>query len=226
MGRTVKARVRELLAEGRYTALAELARQKRRTLGSLISLTYDTDPAVGWRAVEAMGVAAERLTDEDPDVVREHLLRRLFWLITEESGAICWRAPEAIGEIAARRPDVYGDYIPIVAHLLVEMAEEDLGHFRAGILWAIGRLGPVAGDRMVGVLPAVVTALKSPDPQVRGMAVRALAATGHRDLLAGHRELLTDDAPVELFEDGTLGQTTVGELMRRALSDGEEASTG
>jgi hypothetical protein len=34
-------------------------------------------------------------------------------------------------------------------------------------------------------------------------------------LLAKRRELLADEGPVEVYEDGTLSHTTVGALFRR-----------
>ncbi len=212
-----KETVRDMLVEGRLPAIAELARVKRRTLGILISLTYDTDPVVAWRAVQAMGLSAERLAPRAPDVVREQLLRRLFWLITEESGGICWYAPQGMAEVVRRLPDRFGEFAPIVMNLLVEMAEEDLGHFRPSVLWAIGRLGPVAADHLDDILTEVVAALDHPDPQVRGLAAWALGETGRGDILKERPDLLDDDAPFPLFEDGTLTETSPAAVARRAL---------
>ncbi|HKJ92598.1 MAG TPA: hypothetical protein VJ957_05480 [Longimicrobiales bacterium] len=206
--------LRDLLVAGDFAEIARLARARTRVLGDLVPLTYDRDPQVAWRAVEAMGAAGAACAEHDPGPVREHL-RRLYWLLSEESGGICWRAPEAIAEIAARRPDLFGDYIPIVVHMILEMADEDLEHFRPGLLWAIGRLGDTAAGEMEAVLPAVAAALDHPDPQVRGMAVRALQRTGHADLLAGRPALLADDGPVDLYEAGVLHRTTVGTLAQR-----------
>lgn len=205
--------LRDLLAGGRLDDLAGPPRP-RRVLARLVPLTYDADPLVAWRAVEAMGVVAERLSESDPDAVREHL-RKLFWLITEESGGICWRAPEAMAEIVRRRPDRYGDYVPIVVHLILEMAEEDLAHFRPGLLWAIGRFGLLGAEYLDDVLPAMVAALEHPDPQVRGMAVWALGEVGCGDILAGREALLADEGLVELYEDGVLVTTTPGALAAR-----------
>lgn len=186
-------------------------------LGTLVSLTYDADVRVAWRAVEAMGVVAARLADEEPGAVRE-LLRRLMWLITEESGAICWRAPEAMAEIVARCPDSFGDYVPIVVHLLLETAEEDLAHFRAGILWAIGRLGPLAAPLVDEVLPAVRAALDHPDAQVRAMAVWCLGRIGRADVLVDRAELTSDEGGADVYEDGLLRRTTVARLTETALA--------
>ena len=83
----MKKRLRELLAQQCFDEIANLAGGKRRVFGLLISLTYDREPLIGWRAVEAMGAAAQRVAQDDPDCVRD-LLRRLYWLMSEESGGI------------------------------------------------------------------------------------------------------------------------------------------
>jgi hypothetical protein len=195
-----------------------MAARRKRVLGSLVSLTYDADPQIRWRAVEAVGAAASRVAEGDPDQVREHL-RRLLWLMSEESGAICWHAPEAMAEIVLRQPKVFAEYIPIVVTLIENLAEEDLEHFKAGTLRAIGRLGAVAGDRVREVTPAVASALRDSDPQVRGMAVWCLNEVGSAELLADHPELLSDEGTVDLYEDGRLVRTTVSRLVRDALAD-------
>jgi hypothetical protein len=190
--------------------------RKKRVLGSLVASTYDADPRISWRAIEALGVAASRVAEDDPDHIRQ-LLRRLLWLINDESGGICWRAPEAMAEILRRQPTLYADYIPIVTLLLVNLEEEDLERFRAGVLRAIGRLGALARDSFQDVAPAVASALIDSDPQVRGMAVWCLHEVGRADLLAGRLDLIADEDPVDLYEDGILTRTTVSQLVQRAL---------
>lgn len=218
-GRRLKRDLRGLLAADRLARIEQLARGERGVLGALLTLTFDRDPVVAWRAVEATGVAAARIAEDDPAHVREHL-RRLFWLLTEESGGVCWRAPEAMAEIVSRRPDLFADYAPIVSHLLLEMAEEDLGHFRPGILWAIGRLGPLAADVGEDVLRAVEDALAHADAAVRGRAAWCLGRLGRLGALIRRRDLVADAGAVEMFEDGVLRVTTVGALVERALGAG------
>jgi hypothetical protein len=211
-----KAALRDLLDRGRLEQVAEAGGRTKRVLGTLVSLTFDPDPQIGWRAVEAMGLVAARVAEHHPDHVREHL-RRLLWLLSEESGGVCWRAPEAMAEIVRRRPGLFADYIPIVVSLIMSMEPEDLDRFRAGTLWAIGRLGPVAGDHLASVLSAVTAALDNRDPQVRGMAVWALMQLGRAAPLASRPDLLADEGSVELYEDGVLRRTSVRSLTRRAL---------
>ena len=212
----LKETLRGLLVLGSLEGVAELAERRRRVLGSLVSLTFDLDPLISWRAVEAMGVACDRLAEVDPESVRQHV-RRLNWLITEESGGICWRSPEAMAEVVCRRPRLLADYLPIIVSLLQEMAEEDLGHFRAGILWAIGRLGPAVREHVPRVLPAIAAALDHGDSQVRGMAVWCLSEVGQGACITDRPDLLSDEGPVDLYEEGRLAHTTVGCLARRAV---------
>jgi len=214
----IKKVLRDLLEKPDFGQIAEVAVEKKRALGSLISLTFDGDEQIAWRAVEAMGLAADRIAEEDPDAVRNHL-RRLYWLISEESGGVCWRAPQSMAEIVRRNPKLFADYIPIIVSLITSMAEEDLEGFRPGILWAIGRLAPVAGDHVQEVLPAIVSALDDSNPQVRGMAVWCLTQLRKAELLAGRPELPGDEGPVDLYEDGRLNRTSVCDLVRRATGE-------
>ena len=84
----LKDNLHDLLVRGALEQVAKIAERKKRVLGSLVSLTYDPDRLVSWRAVEAMGLACDRIAHEDPECVVQHV-RRLYWLITEESGGIC-----------------------------------------------------------------------------------------------------------------------------------------
>jgi hypothetical protein len=52
------------------------------------------------------------------------------------------------------------------------------------------------------------------------MAVWCLREVGLAELLADRPELLSDEGPVDLYEDGLLSRTTVSHLVERALSDG------
>jgi methylated-DNA-[protein]-cysteine S-methyltransferase len=212
----LKETLRQLLEDGKLEEVAEIATGRKRTLGSLIALTFDADLQVGWRSIESMGLAVERLSRRSPGYVKDHM-RRLYWLITEESGGIFWRAPECMAECSARLPELLHDFIPIAFHLLETLEDEDLGHFRPGALWAVGRLSGLAGNELESVLPLVRDALSDRDPQARGMAVWCLDQAGEGDCLVGRGELLEDDGPVDLYEERVVHRTTVAELTRRVL---------
>jgi hypothetical protein len=213
----VKKHLRELLDTGRIEQIIDLAGRQRRVLSTLLSLTFDAEPLIAWRAVEAMGAAAARIADDDPEYVRAHL-RRLRWLISDESGGICWHSPEAMAEIIRRRPAMFPDDISVVVYLLRVMEEEDLVRFRAGILWAIGRLGDIAASDIDAVLPAIAACLDNADPQVRGMAVWCLAQCRRTEPLKARRDLLSDEGTAEIYLDGHLARRSVADLMRQALT--------
>ncbi len=212
----MKKRLRELLEQNRMGEIADLAADNRRVMVLLRSLTYDRDPLVGWRAVEAMGEAAARVGQSAPEAVIEQL-RGLYWLLSEESGGVCWHGPAAMAEIVRRTPEESATYLPITLSLLNEMADEDLDHFRPDILWGIGRLGSRAVPELDLVLPAIQASLDTQDPQARGLAAWCLGQVGRGELLAERTDLLADNEPVELYENGSIIRTTVRELVSRAL---------
>jgi len=217
---SIKKTLRELLDRARFEQIAEMAVDKKRVLGSLVSLTFDPEELIVWRAVEAMGLTASQVARRDPEYVRNHL-RRLHWLLSEESGGVCWRAPEAMAEIVRHEPELYAECLPIIVSLMTSMAEEDLEHFRAGILWAIGRLGAACQVHVQAVLPALPPALDDSNAQVRGMAVWCLGQVGQAELLADRSDLLCDEGPVDFYEDALLNRTSVCRLLRRALGDAD-----
>jgi len=217
--RALKKTVRDLLVKGELEQVAELATEKKRVLGTLIALTYDSELEVVWRSIEAMGLAVERLASSEKRYLKEHM-RRLYWLITEEAGAVFWRAPECMAECCVRLPTLFKSHIPIAFHLLETLEEEDLEHFRPGTLWAIGRLIGVAGEDLHTVLPLVIEALDRPDPQARGMAVWCLGEAGETGILEGRPDLLEDQGPVHLYRDRVLEETSVGRLTREVLEQG------
>jgi hypothetical protein len=213
---TLKGSIRELLVRGDLEGVADVARERTRTLGSLVALTFDSDVQVVWRAIEAMGLSVEALSHRDPRPVKEHM-RRLCWLASEESGGVLWRAPECMAECSARLPRLLGDFIPIAFHLLETLAEEDLEHFRPGALWAVGRLGRLVPGDLPALLPLVVKALDDPDPQARGMAAWCLGEVGEGRRLEDRQDLRRDPASMRLYRNRIVEEISVGDLVREIL---------
>ncbi len=217
MARTsLKTQIRELLLNGDLEGVAGMAVARRRVLGQLVSLTFDSDQLVVHRAIEATGLCAERLAPVDPESLLE-LLRRLNWMITEESGGICWRAPEMMAEIVRCDPDRFSDFLHVTASFLITMEPEDLEHFRASVLRALGLLSIIPDERQAELIPLMMASLDSPDPQVRGMAVWALSELGKNAVLGERSELLSDQEEVEYYSEGELSRITVAELTGSLL---------
>jgi hypothetical protein len=211
----VKDQLRDWLASQRFEMIVELAGGKKRILSLLTGLTYDQDPLISWRALEAIGLAAGRIADDDPEFVRNHL-RRLMWLLNDESGGIGWRAPEAMAEILCSHPQSFTEFVPIIISFL-DMEEEDAPRFRPGTLWAIGRLAQTIPEELQPAVAWVAPCLDDPNPQTRGLAAWCLGKLKATGYLVGRDALLRDEGPVEFYADGRLVSTSVGELARAAL---------
>jgi len=142
--------VRRWVKDAEYVPLLALARHKKRTLSMLTALTYDEDASVSEAAIIASGMAAKIIAERDPEYIRNYLLR-LFWLVNDESGGIGWKAPELIGEILFNCPG-FEQFFPLLISLL-EIENEDAPRFRAGTIWAIGRVAQSAKEAMAPALP-------------------------------------------------------------------------
>ncbi len=165
----IKRQVKMLLAQNDRATIGRLALSHRPVLSYLTALTYDPDPEVAGRALTALGEVAGAVSDSDAEFVRGHL-RRLFWLLNDESGGVGWRAAEAIGEIIRARPERFAEFIPNLVWLL-DMEAEDAPRFRSSILRGILRVAEVtdlSGQAdLITFLEALTTA---PDAEQRALA--------------------------------------------------------
>ena len=96
--RTHKTAVREILADRDFNAVAAWADSVRSPQRVLFSLALDADELIAWRAIEAIGKMAAIQAESDLEKIRDSV-RRLLWLMNDESGGLGWRSPEMIGEI-------------------------------------------------------------------------------------------------------------------------------
>lgn len=206
-----KENVVALLEEKQYEQLAEAIINKKSNLRYLNRLLYDPEKLIRWRAIEAMGVMADRLAGEDPEAVRV-ILRKLLWTINDESGGIGWSAPECIGEIIYRRPDMFAEFASIV------LARVDEPMLRRGVLWAAGRIALARPALVREDLPLLTGFVYDADPVVRGYTLRLLDIMGEKIDLQRKIRLLEDRSPVPVYENGLLKETTVAELAARLSS--------
>jgi hypothetical protein len=217
----VKSQVRSWLACADFQRVVDAALERDRTVGVLISLTFDADPLICWRAIDAIGRCAERLSVIRPESMKDYL-RRLFWMMSDESGSVAWHAPEAVGEIIRSDPRLFADFIPMTISLL-EMEPEDRPSFLPGILYALGRIGEVVPDSMDACLPQIMNALTESDAQSRAIALWCLGRLRAGKLPFHSRDLLHDQGKVLVYRDGQLVETTISILMSEVLADPSQA---
>ncbi|MBM3746568.1 MAG: hypothetical protein FJW34_12300 [Acidobacteria bacterium] len=153
--------------------LREAAAQPARVLRYLTGRLY-ADPAEKWRAVRALGelaAAAGLLSDERLG----ELLRRYFWALNDESGAVPWGIPEAIGELLAVRPSFQRDFLPLLCSLAHQDEVFQTGPILEGVCWALGRVGPPVAACDPEAVAALRDAAAHPDAGLREAAAAALA---------------------------------------------------
>ena len=155
----MKSQLRKWLSEGEFQQIIDNASEHGRTVNTLISLTYDTDPLIHWRALDAVGRCAEKLCTTRAEALK-NLLRRLFWQMSDEAGSMAWHAPEAIGEIVQADPHTFADFIPLTVSLLY-LEPEDLPRFLPGTLYALGRIGEKQPDAVKGGFSRMLEALSA-----------------------------------------------------------------
>ncbi len=211
-----KDEVRQMVEGRDWQGLLAFDREESDTGPLLLALAFDLDDRVRWRAIEGLGRWS---AEADLERVR-NLIRRVLWLMNDESGGLAWHGPEVIGEILANAPALIDEYGRIVASFIHE------DPFGPGAAWAMARLAPLSPETFDDRIDDLTGAVESSDPALRGYGLLALASL--RPRLA--RKLATqrdrDQARVWTYErgPGEPSTTTVAALAQRVLDLGAEAA--
>ena len=203
----VRAALREAVAARDLETICEYAATRRRALSELYAMTYHRDPLVVWRAVEAIGIAADVKSRIDMERVRD-FIRRCIWMMNDESGGIGWHSPEVIGEVLFRVPMLLGEYGALLFHYF------DESPFERGAVAAIARIAPLASGMVKSHLPKVEAMLRSSDAVRRAFAVKIFETLGVDLPIAVKEKLMLDNAQIVLysFDSGTLQLHTIRDL--------------
>lgn len=97
-----------------FETIEKASLHNKNIFGWLISLSYDKEKPISWKAIEAMGHVAKAYVDAEQIEPLRNTIRKLLWSMTDESGGIGWRAAELIGEIIYAEPSLFEDIIPIL----------------------------------------------------------------------------------------------------------------
>jgi HEAT repeat protein len=204
--RACRQEAARLLAAFDLDSLERWAAVEPRAPRVLQSLLFDADELVRWRAVEALGRVAAVLARTGLEPVRE-LLRRVLWLMNDESGGLLWMGPEVMGAVLASVPALCGEFGVVLTSFLEEEP------FRAGTRWALWRLSAVSPDVIREAAAELVPSLGDPDRAVRGLTALALRAAG-----ADLPDLAHDRAAFAVFDHRT------GEMRSTTVADAAHGS--
>jgi hypothetical protein len=183
--RTLKNEILALLATDDFDqAWQELRRYPpAQLLGPLFSSLCRLESRLRWHAVRAFGLVVPALAAADPEAARV-VMRRFLWSLNDESGGIGWGAPEAMAEIMCHSELLRREYRHMLLSYMRQDGEEafqdgnylELPVLQRGVLWGVGRLCAEHREEMAqaGITEDLAAYLDSPDPEVVGLAIRAL----------------------------------------------------
>lgn len=206
----------QLLEENNTGGLIAYAKKDPGLFRTLISLAYDKQTVLSWRAIEALGVAAGEVAKVNPEKIR-NLAQRLLWMLREESGNNPWSAPDMLGEIVRNSPEEFSDIVPIIA----SFHDEEILH--QGVLRAMVRIGEVIPDLVKEQAQLVRTYLGHHDPVVRAYALQLAGILRRDDLREAIIPLLQDETEVLLYTDGEFVPHLLRALAAEAV--GRKAGT-
>ncbi len=103
-----------LLEEESFEQIEKVSLNNLNVFGWLISLSYDKENPISWKAIQAMGHVAKAYVEAEEIEPLRNTIRKLLWSMTDESGGVGWRAAELIGEIIYASPALFKDIIPIL----------------------------------------------------------------------------------------------------------------
>lgn len=209
-----KRLIKDLVKSRQLPQLVAFAQGDKRVIGALCALLFEQDDRFRWRAIEALGELAAAVLADDRESVRE-LLRRLEWLMNDESGGSGWHSPEAIAVIVMNVPAMMDDFGLILGSYL---NDEPLSR---GAHWAVAALSKVRPDLFADKIDELTGSLRSADPYVRGYAVLALASLDRESVAERTQSLENDAGTLDLYcrDSGEMRTTTVEELVKLALTD-------
>ncbi len=166
----------QLLENEDYAAIKAVAQKRTaKVVRYLSGRLYTEDMQQKFRAVRAFGEIVA-----DPDVFSERkatdLLRRFFWAMNDESGAVPYGVPEAIGEVLAVRPELQPEFLKVLCAMITHEDLLQTGPIERGVMWALGRVGTPVGECSPMAVQGLAAAVANhPDPATRDAAANALA---------------------------------------------------
>jgi HEAT repeat protein len=205
----LKKKITELLKKKDFTKVTNFPFPPKKIISALISLSYDKENLISWRAIEAIGLITKELSKTNPETVR-NIVGRILWMIRDESGGIGWRNPEILGEIVRNSPDLCSDIAPII------MSFHDEKMLTASVLRAMGRIGKINDETVDYAAPIISSYLRSTDPALRGYAAWALGEMEISEAASELAKLNNDGMLISFYDQGELKKKTVGELAVNA----------
>lgn len=149
----LKKRVWQILESTRLEDLEEGLKpfSPTKVVSHLISAFLHHDEIVRWKAIHAFGLITAKIAKEETERARI-IIRRLMWMLNEESGGMAWGVGEAFGETLYHSEQLRRDYLQIyVSYIWPEGNYLDFPPAQRGIIWGVGRLAQRYTEELLSV---------------------------------------------------------------------------
>ncbi len=204
------------LEAGRTEDILERMKDRPAAINTLVSMLFQDDPLLMWRLLFLLGPLAQHKAQNNLEGVRNQI-RRLLWLMNDESGGIVWYAPQAVATMLAYVPTLRREFARILGSFLGEDPFEEGAH------WAVARLATQEPAKLTDLIPRLRQSLDDPRPLIRlyaGMALPALGETRPAD-----EQVLHDEGGILLAgmdaQSGRVRQQDLQSLWNETLFDAQ-----
>ncbi len=223
-GREIKRQVLDILgcADWESGLNTILAMPAQAVVGPLFSALCSSSSATRWHAITAFGLVVAGMAETAPEKARV-IMRRFIWSLNDESGGIGWGAPEAMAEIICQSRLMAAEYHNhVLAYIHEDHCRPDCylerAPLRRGALWGVARMAQVRPDLALKAEADLLCALADCDAPIRGLAAWACGLLNLTSTLPGLAAMADDTAPMELYRDRSLFETTPATLAGEAIS--------
>jgi HEAT repeat protein len=107
-----KPEIEKLLREKNFDELREVLTKDSRNVRKLMGFLYHPEVSVRDAAAKGFGIVAQIW----PFDKLMNLVRRMLWMMNDESGSCTWHIPYALGEIGYNRPEAMKNYMKTFAN--------------------------------------------------------------------------------------------------------------
>ncbi|WP_319777516.1 DVU0298 family protein [Maridesulfovibrio sp.] len=224
LGRRLKKEVMNILAdEGWENKFEELMEQytMQNLIAPLFASLCATTVIVRWHGVTCFGKVISRLVEEDAAKARI-VMRRIMWMLNEESGSCAWGVPESMGEIVAVNDLMAAEY----GKILISYSHEDesgpenyleFPTLLRGAVWGVARMAQARPQIAAQAKDDMIRFLSYPDPVIQGTACWALGGLKALESVKKLEALTDNDTVIDIYKDSSLQSVTVGKLAQEAL---------
>ncbi|NPA39848.1 MAG: HEAT repeat domain-containing protein [Thermodesulfobacteria bacterium] len=201
-----------------------------KVISPLIGAFCHKNEVVKWKAVTAFGYFTAKIAEKEMERARI-IIRRLMWMLNEESGGMAWGVPEGYAEALYNSPALAKEYLPIFVSYLWNT--ESIGKYKAdnylefvpaqrGVVWGLGRLAPKYKKELLAERADshLREHLNSPDDVVKLLSVWALLEFKDPEVLPGKDLLVSLLTSIQskstlIFDGEKIREITSKELLKR-----------